>query len=354
MRKLLLFSTLFSFVISGYAKIGETGTNLKNRLTVRSGGCVMYTSKDEQYRELLELPYKDLFLIMPRDIDHMFFFKRADGKQASTGDTTDQFDLDGWEVHSTLLKNVSVMECYKRHPFMNPEELARLMQSLVKDRENVTWIATSDFVKTSSDTTEEEETYTNTEDQLMAHLSSILPKVKNKRIEIGVSKEVASWAGYNDSLVKRMYTEAREKAFARKKSEIEADRERVAQATSRKTSQQRQTSKESNSSKISAISVTGASSLNSINLKTERDAEGTEIKFYTSIPTQEDTAFGFNYISTDGALRAKIILGTGNVPLGLLVMDTRFDKLMRTTMDKLYEEQSDLRDEAAIKSVGSF
>ncbi|MFI3290423.1 MAG: hypothetical protein R3Y46_00935 [Opitutales bacterium] len=353
MKKLLLLITLLSLTLNTHAKIGENSLRLKNRFLNRAVGCLEYTGRDDIYRELVELPYDDLFVIMPKEMEHYFFFKRADTKMAGGTDITDQFDLDGWEIHVAAYKKTSVLECYRRHPFINPEELARLMQSVISDRKDVTWIASSDFIKTSSGE-EEEENLTYTDDPIMKHVASVLPKMKNKRIEMFIPKEVENASNYNDSLVKRIYTEARDKAFERKNAEVEADRKRVAEATSRKTTAERKSVNDTKFTKIAAITATGASSLNSVNMKTERDAEGAEIKFYTTIPNQNDTAFGFNYISTDGALRAKLILGSGNVPTGLLIVDSRFDKLMRKAMDDLYNAQSKDRDVEAVKGVTVF
>ena len=67
-----------------------------------------------------------------------------------------------------------------------------------------------------------------------------------------------------------------------------------------------------------------------------------------SIPNQPDTAFGFDYVSSDGSVRAKIYKS------GVLFIDSKFDAKIRGYMEKLYKEQSEKRLEEAKASTAKF
>ena len=68
-------------------------------MMTKSGGAYFYPSKEERFREAMELPYKYAFLLMPKDSQNYFFFKRSDTSTTTTSDTVQQHDLHGWELH---------------------------------------------------------------------------------------------------------------------------------------------------------------------------------------------------------------------------------------------------------------
>ena len=48
------------------ARIGETRNDMQARMMTKSGGAYFYPSKEERFREAMELPYKYAFLLMPK------------------------------------------------------------------------------------------------------------------------------------------------------------------------------------------------------------------------------------------------------------------------------------------------
>ena len=69
---------LFIFTFTAFARIGEDKNAIQGRLFTKTGGAYIYPSKEERFREAMELPYKYMFLLMPNDTKQCFFFKRAD------------------------------------------------------------------------------------------------------------------------------------------------------------------------------------------------------------------------------------------------------------------------------------
>ena len=95
----LSIAALFAPAAS-HAKIGETRSDIEGRLLSKNGGAAyVYDSREDRYREAMELPYVNLFLTMPRSVFHKFYYKRADASSATNSDTIQQHDLFGWEIH---------------------------------------------------------------------------------------------------------------------------------------------------------------------------------------------------------------------------------------------------------------
>ena len=66
----LSIAALFAPAAS-HAKIGETRSDIEGRLLSKSGGAAYaYDSREDRYREAMELPYVNLFLTMPRSVFH--------------------------------------------------------------------------------------------------------------------------------------------------------------------------------------------------------------------------------------------------------------------------------------------
>ena len=78
----VLFAALSIAALSApavsHAKIGEPRSDIEGRLLSKIGGAAYaYDSREERYREAMELPYANLFLTMPRSVFHKFYYKRA-------------------------------------------------------------------------------------------------------------------------------------------------------------------------------------------------------------------------------------------------------------------------------------
>ena len=128
------FIAAFSTAAVSYAKIGETRAEIEGRLMSKNGGSAyIYDSKEDRFREAMELPYVNLFLTMPRSVFHKFYYKRSDATSASNSDTIQQHDLFGWEFHIGYQNDISVMEMYRRHGDpMTTEELEAIMESVAR------------------------------------------------------------------------------------------------------------------------------------------------------------------------------------------------------------------------------
>lgn len=354
--KKLIATLLMAFAVVGlFAKIGENRKLLENRLLMKSGGCILYDKPEERDREVAELPYKNMLLLMPKEITHQFYFKRPDLAAATSSDVLKQNDLDGWELHVVYYKDVSVMEYYTRYPVMYPEELARLMMAMISKRaQGTAWVATNNFIKKDDMSSEDDaKTYVSS-DPALAQLMAVLPKPRSRIIEFVVPESVAKASGYSADLRTSIISDERQKSFARYKSEVEKDRKRAAEKTAKLNHKERAKQKALKNAAKNEQTLKAASSIDSVAVKSVEDLKGKELRIMGEIPNQENTAFGFNYISSDGALRAKLVLNKSNVPAGLLVIDARFDKMLRKYMEELYKTQAEERDAAAIDSVSKF
>ena len=102
-------------------------------MSKNGGSAYIYDSKEDRFREAMELPYVNLFLTMPRSVFHKFYYKRSDATSASNSDTIQQHDLFGWEFHIGYQNDISVMEMYRRHGDpMTTEELEAIMESVAR------------------------------------------------------------------------------------------------------------------------------------------------------------------------------------------------------------------------------
>lgn len=117
-------------------------------MLTKTGGAYAYTSKEERLRETLELPYKHVFLLMPKDAQNFFFFKRADAATSTASDVVQQHDLYGWELHVCFDGANSALETYRRHGEpLSVEELAALFDAQTAGKDGVFW-RRSDFTET--------------------------------------------------------------------------------------------------------------------------------------------------------------------------------------------------------------
>ncbi len=61
------------------------------------------------------LPYRNLIDHMPSGVEHVMYFKRADGRTASNRDIADDRYPEGWDLHVIYYQGVSVFEAYRRN-----------------------------------------------------------------------------------------------------------------------------------------------------------------------------------------------------------------------------------------------
>ncbi len=323
------------------ARIGESKSQLESRLLTKlAGGALEYETKEFREREALELPYRDMLLVMPRDISHNFYFKRANDTRTVAGDVMNQSTFDGWEIHICYYKDTSVMEFYRRRgTSLIPEEVARLMELALK--ENVQW-QNFKAVPPPPDApkTEELDSY--------QKIFSLLPKTKNRIVYLDVPENVASLPEYKQSIPYKIISEEQRKAYEtyRLKNPLSpVDRKKQAAEQEKKKADEQKKSgvaaskfKNTSNADEAAISYGEATS----------EMIGKSIKFPYTIPTELDSAFGYNFKLSDESVHLKMYSDA------LLFIDSRFDKILRDYLEKLYQDQIKEKDDFSIKSVSKF
>ena len=123
-----------------HSRIGEAKNAIESRLNSKVNGAYQYSAIEDKMREVMELPYKKMFVIFPSDVQTSFYFKRAEATQSVNADTIQQHDLFGWELNLITQDNKSVLEFYRRHGDpMTVEELKGLMNSIASMRDGAYW-----------------------------------------------------------------------------------------------------------------------------------------------------------------------------------------------------------------------
>ena len=150
MRFCFLFTcAIFSIVFGplSQARIGESKADMGERMFTITQRAYVYNSKEERLREALELPYKNIIPMFPVGVEHIFMFKNAAEGTTAQGDTIQQHDLYGWELHVVFYKGKSVLEFYRRHGDpMTVEEAEALMFAVRKTKTNSPWEQVDDAV----------------------------------------------------------------------------------------------------------------------------------------------------------------------------------------------------------------
>ena len=381
-------------VLNLEARVGERKSDIEKRLNSRSNGAYQYTEEDS-LREALELPYTQLFYIQPYGTKNSFYFKRPDDELTTKAEVFNQQDLYGWEIHIAYLKDVSVMEFYRRHGDpMTFEELEALMALMAEKRE-ARWVKTN-YVQVyrkwdvafengepHSILLDKDNRPVKLQDGENPTLKDILPKDNQRYIYLEIPKDVMNDSDFDKSLIGLIYQDDTRATFENYAKLVEKNRNLSSARTSVGNASRSRGSikKVSNVSKNDAIQNSRKTAI-AFNGRTFRTFEQSipeiidgaprsistvrysiediyfgatapenrtkEVKIVGRIPLQPDTAIGYNYELSDGSLRALIYNNA------VLFIDAKYDKALREYMEKLYEEQSKEREREAAKSVSKF
>ena len=363
-RTLFVLALILAFSLTSFARIGEDKNSIQSRLFTKTGGAYIYPSKEERFREAMELPYKYMFLLMSNDVKQCFFFKRADDTTTTTSDTIQQHELYGWESHLALQNDTSVIEYYRRHGDpMTVEELKTLFD--LQKKENATW-KKSEYINTQKKWNvqiKDGKPSINTGDT-----KDILPILPNKFIYIEIPDEVKKSTDFQQSLQSQILEYEQKITYAKYRNYLDKQSQIKEQKTKRKPKKPNTPTVNANVRKIiPADSYTHKyleteffsadnSNVTRIGYTIEDvffadkpiKSPTKELRLSMYIPNQPDTAFGYSYETSDGLVRAKIYRDA------VLFFDAKFDKQLRKYMDELYKQQSEKRAEEAKESTSKF
>lgn len=365
------FPTLLAAALSAsplFARIGETKNDMQSRMLTKTGGAYAYTSKEERLRETLELPYKHVFLLMPKDAQNFFFFKRADAATSTASDVVQQHDLYGWELHVCFDGANSALETYRRHGEpLSVEELAALFDAQTAGKDGVFW-RRSDFTETlkSWRVASPEKT----PDGKPKSVADILPQSASRPIFVEIPQDVKNSADYGQSIqaqimefeqrnaydAYRKYVARQSAISAAKTAPSSAGKGKKNVAPAGNSSVRKVNPFDGGTQKYVEIdSESGGETLRTAYLLRDVFYGGSlpqtptkEVRIQMKIPLRPDTAFGYDFETSDGKLRAKLF------KKGVLFVSTKFDSELRKYMESLYESQSAERAESARESTLKF
>ncbi len=377
-KSYLIFSLLIAVGNPLLARVGESKSGFESRLLSKTAGALKYPSREDNLREAQELPYKMMFFIMPRNVEHGFYFKRADAQSASDSDVIAQHELYGWELHTIFLNNISAFEFYRRHGDpMTLEELKLLMESMAGKSH---WVR-SNFVPVSRRwdlcfrNGEARSFLLGKDGKIMSNdskqvgLKAILPENPTRFIYVEVPEDVKKASKYNLSITAQLMDIEQSKRYDAYRKYIEKNNALLASKSAKKGKRTAMAPQQviypfrgkwqkSMSSFICDIgaSVKNGNESSLYNFAIDDVLVGGRpivrndktVILTMTIPLQPDTAFGYNYELANGALRAKLYEN------GILFIDAKFDKQMRAYMEKLYAEQEETRKAEAKTSVSKF
>ncbi len=369
-----------------YAKIGEPKNAIESRLNSKVNGAYQYVSIEDRMREVLELPYKKMFIIFPSDIQSSFYFKRAEATQSVNADTIQQHDLFGWELNLITQDNKSVLEFYRRHGDpMTIEELKGLMNSVASMREGAYW-KKNEYVPVSQQW--EVGVHNGKIIQMIRDksgklipageskdLDEILPTSNTRFVYIDVPPAVQSLVNYNQSIPFKYMELEQRAAYERYRNYVE---KQSAYSAAKTAAPSKRNSSKKGDQKVTVKRVNPADAYTFRSLETTFcDIETSlkdgnklsiiryslpdilfggkpiakvekEVRMTENIPQQPDTAFGYDYELSDGSVRAKLFRNA------VLFIDTGFDRQMRNYMESLYKEQQAEREQEAKASLNLF
>lgn len=365
-RSLMCFVVAVFLLSPLYARIGETKAVFANRVFAITQHGYVYTSKEDRLREALELPYKNKLFMFPFGSEHIFLFKNADSDTSAQGDTIQQHDLYGWEVHAVFYKGKSVMEFYRRHGDpMTVEELESLMLTAASPASTSGWrIVDDSFVSRSWNYVYKDGKLSSADSaKTPEKLRDILPVSSSRFVYVEIPDAVKNDGKFKLSLLSDMWTIEQRNANAKYRGYVA------------KKAQQ----KASKSSKDAKVRKGAPQKVNPFGGKSHRhvgqylfDPQSGTLKMIeydipdvelgwrppvrydktvdiiSYIPTQSDTAFGYTYATKDGAVRAKLF------DRGVLFIDAKFDSQLRGYMEELFKSQSAVRKTQAQTSISSF
>lgn len=365
------FPTLLAAAVAAAplcARIGETKTDMQSRMLSKTGGAYAYMSKEERLREVLELPYKHVFLLMPKDAQNFFFFKRSDAETSTASDVLQQHDLYGWELHVCFHGANSALETYRRHGEpMTVEELAALFDAQTAGNGDVYW-RKSDFTETpKSWRVESPEKSTGGKPK---SVTEILPKSASRPIFVEIPPDVKSSADFGQSVQAQiMEFEQRNAYDAYRKYVAKQSAISAAKTAPSSAGKGKKSSAPSGNSSVRKINPFDGNTKKYVEIDSESGGETRrtayllrdvfyggslpqtptkEVRIQMKIPLRPDTAFGYDFETSDGKLRAKLFKS------GVLFVSAKFDSALRKYMESLYERQSAERAERARESTLKF
>ncbi len=358
---------VLSAVLAGsvYARIGDTKREIGDRMFAKTQHAYVYTSREDRLREALELPYKHKILLFPSDTENFFLYKKASTQQSTQGDTIQQHELYGWELHIVCQNGKSVMEFYRRQGDpMTVEELAELMQTVKASKTQSQWRFVDDvFVSREWKLNFKNDKLSNKTVGVSKNLVDILPVSNNRFIYVEIPEAVLNDGSYKTSLCFDLMTIESRKANAKYRDYIGKQVQMKAAKTS-KNKKERQNAPakvnefKGNSHRGITQSLynpqTGDITIVECSIPDVFLGDRAPIRYDKSIqilsylPKQEGTAFGYIYETEDKSVRAMLYKGA------ILFIDAEFDKSLRAYMDELYKKQSSRRVMEAQNSISHF
>lgn len=369
-----------------HSRIGEAKNAIESRLNSKVNGAYQYSAIEDKMREVMELPYKKMFVIFPSDVQTSFYFKRAEATQSVNADTIQQHDLFGWELNLITQDNKSVLEFYRRHGDpMTVEELKGLMNSIASMRDGAYW-KKNEYVPVSQQweigvkNGKIVQMLRDKDGKLtpageLKDLDEILPMSNTRFIYIDVPPAVQSLVNYNQSIPFKYMEQEQRAAYEKYRNYVE---KQSAYSAAKTAAPSKRNSAKKGDQKITVKRV------NPDDAYTFRGIESTfcdiesslkdgnklsiikyslpdvlfggkpiakiekEVRLTENIPQQPDTAFGYDYELSDGSVRAKLFRNA------VLFFDAGFDRQMRNYMESLYKEQQAEREKEAKASLNLF
>lgn len=369
-----------------HSRIGEAKNAIESRLNSKVNGAYQYSAIEDKMREVMELPYKKMFVIFPSDVQTSFYFKRAEATQSVNADTIQQHDLFGWELNLITQDNKSVLEFYRRHGDpMTVEELKGLMNSIASMRDGAYW-KKNEYVPVSQQweigvkNGKIVQMLRDKDGKLtpageLKDLDEILPMSNTRFIYIDVPPAVQSLVNYNQSIPFKYMEQEQRAAYEKYRNYVE---KQSAYSAARTAAPSKRNSAKKGDQKITVKRVNPADAYTFRGIEsTFCDIESSlkdgnklsiikyslpdvlfggkpiakiekEVRLTENIPQQPDTAFGYDYELSDGSVRAKLFRNA------VLFFDAGFDRQMRNYMESLYKEQQAEREKEAKTSLNLF
>ncbi len=369
-----------------HSRIGEAKNAIESRLNSKVNGAYQYSAIEDKMREVMELPYKKMFVIFPSDVQTSFYFKRAEATQSVNADTIQQHDLFGWELNLITQDNKSVLEFYRRHGDpMTVEELKGLMNSIASMRDGAYW-KKNEYVPVSQQweigvkNGKIVQMLRDKDGKLtpageLKDLDEILPMSNTRFIYIDVPPAVQSLVNYNQSIPFKYMEQEQRAAYEKYRNYVE---KQSAYSAAKTAAPSKRNSAKKGDQKITVKRVNPADAYTFRGIEsTFCDIESSlkdgnklsiikyslpdvlfggkpiakiekEVRLTENIPQQPDTAFGYDYELSDGSVRAKLFRNA------VLFFDAGFDRQMRNYMESLYKEQQAEREKEAKTSLNLF
>lgn len=369
-----------------HSRIGEAKNAIESRLNSKINGAYQYSAIEDKMREVMELPYKKMFVIFPSDVQTSFYFKRAEATQSVNADTIQQHDLFGWELNLITQDNKSVLEFYRRHGDpMTVEELKGLMNSIASMRDGAYW-KKNEYVPVSQQweigvkNGKIVQMLRDKDGKLtpageLKDLDEILPMSNTRFIYIDVPPAVQSLVNYNQSIPFKYMEQEQRAAYEKYRNYVE---KQSAYSAAKTAAPSKRNSAKKGDQKITVKRVNPADAYTFRGIEsTFCDIESSlkdgnklsiikyslpdvlfggkpiakiekEVRLTENIPQQPDTAFGYDYELSDGSVRAKLFRNA------VLFFDAGFDRQMRNYMESLYKEQQAEREKEAKASLNLF